>query len=138
MYEFTGYFARPAVSRPVVLPPGAVWREIAVPFSGVGVRLPDSGDERGLPAPADVQALARKLGLDAADYWVYLDYVCWGGEIDFVYGLNSHRGVLFGPVKEDAHKAVEAAYSSLMEQFGVPAELALNFAPFRRGYWGED
>ena len=39
MYEFTGYFARPAVPQPVSLPTGAVWREIAVPFVGVGVRV---------------------------------------------------------------------------------------------------
>jgi hypothetical protein len=137
VYEFTGFFARPGISRPMALPPGAVWREITSPFVGVGVRLPDSNDEPELLAPPDVEALARQLGLEAADCWVYLTYVCWGGDIDFVYGLGSHRGRRFGPVKEDEHGAVEAAYTGLMEQFGVPAEVALQFEPFRRGYWGE-
>jgi hypothetical protein len=69
---------------------------------------------------------------------VYLSYVCWAGQIDFVYGLGSCGGVPFGPVKEDdAHDAVKAAYTGLMEQFGVSAPVALQFEPFRRGYWGE-
>ena len=138
MYEFTGFFARPAIRQSVAVPPGTVWREITSPFIGVGVRLPDSDGEPELLAPFDVEALARQLGLEAADCWVYLNYVCWGGAIDFVYGLGSARGRPFGPVKEDDQGTVEAAYIGLMEQFGVPAEVALQFEPFRRGYWGEN
>jgi hypothetical protein len=135
-YEFTGFFARAVVPQPVSLPPGTVWREIASPFAGVGVRLPRSDDDRLLLA-SEAEVLARQLGLDAADRWIYLTYVCWGGDIDFIYGVASHGGVRFGPVKEDAHDAVEAAYTGLMEQFGVPAKAAMKFDPFRRGYWGE-
>jgi hypothetical protein len=135
VYVFSGFFARPAVPRPVSLPPGAVWREIATPFAGVGVRLPRSDDS--LLTPTEVEALARQLGLDAANCWVYLNYVCWGGAIDFVYGLGSRHGVPFGPVKELPFGALEAAYTGLMERFGVPAEVALRFDPFTRGYWGE-
>jgi hypothetical protein len=135
VYEFAGFFARPAVPRPAILPPGAVWREIATPFAGVGVWLPGSDDK--LLAPPEAEALVRQLGLDAAECWVFLTYVCWGGDIDFVYGFGSRRGVVFGPVKEDARDAVEAAFTGLMEQFGVPGEVVLDFEPFRRGYWGE-
>lgn len=134
-YEFTGFFARPAVPQPMTLPPGAVWREIATPFAGIGVRLPGS-DDRLLSPPA-AEALARQLGLDAADRWVYLRYVCWGGNIDFVYGFGSKNGTVFGPVREDARDAVEAAYTDLMEWFGVASAAALNFPPFVRGFWGE-
>jgi hypothetical protein len=74
-YEFAGFFARPSVPRPEALPEGAVWREITTPFVGVGVRLPALTDSEGLPALADVQALARSLGVSAADRWVYLNYV---------------------------------------------------------------
>ena len=137
MYEFTGFFARPAVPQPVALPPGVVWRDITSPFVGVGVRLPDLDDQPELLARPDVETLALKLGLGAADCWVYLTYVCWGGDIDFVYGLGSHRGRPFGPVREDEHGAVEGAYTGLMEGIGVPPEVALEFEPFRRGYWGE-
>ena len=136
-YWFTGFFARPTVQRPETLPRGGVWRDIATPFLGVGVRLSASGDDEELANPADVQALAGQLGLFAADSWVYLSYVCWGGRIDFVYGLGCRDGVPFGPVEESAHDKVKAAYTDLMEQFGISAADALRFEPFVRGYWGE-
>jgi hypothetical protein len=134
-YRFTGFFARPVGPQPVPLLPGAVWREIATPFSGVGVRL--SGSDNRLLTQSEAEALARQFGLDAAECWVFLNYVCWGGSIDFVYGLGSRDGVPFGPVKETALDAVKTAYTGLMEQFGVSAAVALQFEPFRRGYWGE-
>jgi hypothetical protein len=134
-YWFAGFFARPVVPRPEALPQGAVWREITTPFVGVGVRLPALLGK--VPPPADVQTLARELGLLAADRWIYLTYTCWAGQIDVVYGLGSRGGVPFGPVKESARQTVKAAYTSLMEQFGIPAETALRFEPFTRGYWGD-
>jgi hypothetical protein len=134
-YQFAGFFASPAVPRPDVLPAGAVWREVVSPFIGVGVRLPALIGKT--PAQADVESLARQLGVDAADRWLYLTYDCWGGGIDFVYGFGSRGGQPFGPVEEDALDAVEAAYTSLMAQFGVSAVDALQFKPFERGYWGE-
>jgi hypothetical protein len=42
----------------------------------------------------------------------------------------------FGPVEEHDLDRVEAAYTDLMEQFGLSAEDALNFDLFARGYWG--
>lgn len=136
VYEFTGFFARHDVSRPLSLPPDLVWREIASPFAGVGVRLPDS--DGSLMSQSEVEAIARELGLHAAECWLYLNYVCWGGAIDFVYGLGTRRGVPFGPVQEDSSGVVEAAYIGLMEQFGLSATVAMQFEPFTRGYWGED
>jgi hypothetical protein len=136
VYEFVGFFARPAVPRPLLLCPDVVWREIDSRFHGIGVRLPVE-DRDILPTPSDVEALARQCGLEAAECWVYLNYVCWGGHIDFVYGIGSRRGVRFGPVQEDAQDLVEAAYIGLMEQFGLSAAVAMQFEPFRRGYWGE-
>jgi hypothetical protein len=135
-YRFAGVFARPAIPRPKVLPSGAVWRDIAKPFAGVGVRLPALIGET--PAAADVESLTRQLGMDAADCWLYLTYDCWGGSIDFVYGLGSQGGVSFGPVEESALDKVETVYVGLMGRFGLPAEDALRFQPFERGYWGEE
>lgn len=135
MYEFTGFFARPVVSRPLLLPPDVVWREIASLIAGVGVRLPES-DGR-LLTRSEVEDIAQQFGLHAAECWLYMNYVCWGGNIDFVYGLGSRRGVSFGPVREDSHDVVEAAYIGLMEQFGLSATDAMQFEPFTRGYWGE-
>ena len=118
-------------------PDGAVWRGIAAPFVGVGVRLPTSDDLEALPAPDDVQALARSLGIIAANRWLYLHYVCWGGDIDFVYGLGTQDGVPFGPVEESDHDMVEAAYVGLMAHLGISEADALRFEPFTRGYWGD-
>ena len=80
MYEFTGFFARPAVPRPLALPPGADWREIDTPFVGVGVRLPGSDDR--LLTPSEAEALAGQLGLDAAGCWVFLTYDTTPGYLD--------------------------------------------------------
>ena len=141
-YRFEGFFARPAVRRPATLPDGVIWRTIATPFVGVGVWLPDKDDEFGgaeeLPEPTAIQNLVTEIGLDATDCWLYLTYVCWGGEIDFVFGLGSRKGEAFGPVTESEHEKVEAAYIALMEQFGVSADIALHFEPFVRGYWDAD
>ena len=136
-YEFAGFFAQPTVPCPGTLPPGAAWREITAPFMGVGVRLPSLLDGDTLPSPPDLHALATDMRLHAADRWIYLTYICWGGDIDFVYGLGCRGGVPFGPVKEDDHDKVEAAYTGLMEQFGISAEASLRFEPFMRGYWGD-
>lgn len=136
-YQFAGFFVRPPLSIPVSRPQdNAVWRDIARPFLGMGVRWPSWIAQT--PAPDEVTALAHQLGLDAAERWLYLTYDCWGGEIDFVYGLGSWAGVPFGPITEDDASKTEAAYLRLMEQFGVTAEDALRFEPFTRGYWGKN
>lgn len=132
-FWFTGFFSRPTVPLPETLPAGAVWRDIATPFVGVGLRLADSD---GKHTPAEVDALARQLGLDGAECWVFLRYTCWGGRIDSVDGLGSCGGVPFDLISEDDD--AETAYLQLMEQFGIPAETALRFEPFHRGYWGEE
>jgi hypothetical protein len=138
-YRFEGFFARPSVRRPDSLPHGVEWRTIDTPFVGVGVRLLDADEEfvgsDELPEPTALRDLAIDLGLDAADCWIYLTYVCWGGDIDFVYGLGSCKGVPFGPVTESEHDKVVGAYTGLMETFGVSSEVALRFEPFARGYW---
>ena len=141
-YQFEGFFARPSIRRPNSLPQGVKWRAITTPFVGVGVRMPEVDGQFGgsdeLPSPIALQNLASEFGLDRADCWIYLTYVCWGGDIDFVYGVGCCNGVPFGPVTESERGRVEAAYTSLMEQFGVPAENALHFEPFVRGYWDAD
>lgn len=135
-YHFAGFLARPSVVHPKSLPPGAVWRDIVTPFVGVGVRLSRLDDDE-LLSPPEAESLAAQMGLDTAECWVYLDYFCWGGGIDFVYGFGSrNQGIAFGPVWEvDATDAVVSAYTDLMEWFGVPVPNALHFSPFVRGFW---
>ena len=135
MYRFTGFFARPAVERPATLPAGAVWREIAAPFAGVGVRLPElTGKEPGLD---EARRLLAEVGLGGAADWMFIDYVTWAGPIDSVYGLGSSGGRAFGPVTESDGDKTRAAYLELMGAFGVAPADALNFPPFVRGFWGE-
>src|SRR5689334_22862450 len=105
-YRFTGFLAKPPVSRPSELPQTAVWRDIEVPFTGVGVRLGGLTDET--PTADEVEALAAQLGISLATDWIFLNYVCWGGQIDFVYGLGVSGGQRFGPVDESARSGVEA------------------------------
>ncbi|WP_165250400.1 hypothetical protein [Paludisphaera soli] len=133
-YQFAGFFARPAVPKPADPPPDAVWRDVASPFVGVGVLLPEWIGRT--PAPGRVRALARRLGLDAAEGWLDLTYSCWGGDVDFVYGLGVRAGEAFGPIEVKEIGRAEAAYLDLMGRFGISAEDALRFEPFTRGYWG--
>jgi hypothetical protein len=134
-YRFAGFLARPTIECPAVLPGNAVWREITVPFVGVGIRLPGLADDE--PGPDEARRLLAEIGLrDAAD-WLYLNYVTWAGRIDRVYGLGVSGGREPGPVSKSELNKVRAAYLGLMGEFGVAPADALNFPPFRRGFWGE-
>jgi hypothetical protein len=135
VYRFTGFFARPAIERPATLPIGAVWREVAVPFVGVGVRLLNLPHDE--PGPDEARRLLIEVGLDGAGDWLFINYVTWAGPIDSVYGLGSSGGQAFGPVGETADDKVRTAYLELMGAFGVAPADAFNFPPFVRGYWGE-
>lgn len=134
-YQFAGYFAQGSVPQPVDLPPGAVWKEIAAPFEGVGVRLPMWITKT--PPVAEVEAMARRLGVQHAETWIYLSYETWGGAVDFVYGLGPQAGTAFGPVEDSTYESVEATFTGLMNRLGVSAEDAFEFPPFARGWWGE-
>jgi hypothetical protein len=136
-YRFAGFFARPMIERPAALPGTVVWREITVPFVGVGVRLPVTGFGDDEPVPAEAGRLLAEVGLNRATDWVYLNYVTWAGRIDSVYGLGSSGGREFGPVSESDGDKTRTAYLALMDSFGVSQADALNFPPFVRGFWGE-
>jgi len=134
-YRFAGFFVAQRIECPGSLPEGVAWREISKPFTGTGVRLPDFLGKS--PGAEEVSVAAERLGLSRSDAWLYLTYDCWGGQIDFVYGLGSKNRIQFGPVEEDAQERVTDAYCALMQQLGVSRLDALNFEPFKRGFWGE-
>jgi hypothetical protein len=135
MYQFAGFFAKPALERPDELPPNTVWREISSPFVGVGVRLPDLIGKA--PRQSEIFRLLKAVGLGRAASWLYINYTCWGGRIDSIYGLGMHGRRFFGPVKETDLSIVRDDYVDLMSEFGVQEADALNFPPFKRGFWGE-
>lgn len=134
-YRFAGFFARPLLERPTVLPDTAVWREITTPFIGVGVRLLGLADAK--PGRDEARKLLADVGLGGADDWLYLSYVTWAGRIDNVYGLGASDGREFGPVSESDGDTVRTAYLGLMGEFGVAPADALNFPPFARNFWNE-
>lgn len=133
-YQFAGLFSKFWPGGVLESAPGVVWKVIDTPFAGVGVRLAALLGES--PPPGEVEALRERYGLGQVKDWLYLSYDCWGGRIDFVYGLGSRGGRRFGPVEDSAMETVEAAYLGLMAEFGVSAADAENFPPFRRGFWG--
>jgi hypothetical protein len=135
VYWFTGFLARPVIECPSSLPVGAVWREIVVPFHGVGVRFSARTNDK--PAPAEVQRLLAEVGLGSAAAWVYLSYVTWAGHLESVYGLGASGSREFGPAGAWDESEARAAYLELMGEFGVVQADALNFPPFARGFWGE-
>ena len=135
-YRFKGFFVRPAFRLRGDIPAGAIWREINSPFIGIGIRLPDDeSDEVKLLTIDDILTLSRQLGFETAN-WVYLDYVCWGGQIDFNHGIASSNGLISRTVKAEGEFA-EAAFIQILEDFSIPSDVALNFEPFTRHYWGE-
>ena len=136
-YEFTGFFAAPAIQRPITLPEGTVWRNIETPFVGVGVKLVERDNDAPLPSQTDVLGLLRQVSLSDAQRWLFLTYVCWSGLIDFVYGMGSRDGQIFGPAQDDEVDSAGPLFASLMKQFGVDLGDRIYFAPFVRGYWDE-
>lgn len=134
-YEFSGFFARSEIQKPIELQNDSVWREIKSPFVGVGVLLNNLTSET--PSVQEVKQLAEKLGFENSGEWIYLTYNCWGGQIDFVYGMYSTHGNLTKILEESDLTKVESAYTDLMACLGVSVEDALNFTPFERGFWGE-
>jgi hypothetical protein len=134
-YIFTGFFATSPIKSPSQLPEHAVWREITHPFIGIGLLLPDF--EHAEEKESYILDLASKFGFSLTSRWIFLDYVCWAGNIDSVYGFGCVEGEQFGPIEESNYENVENAYVEIMSRIGVSANDALYFEPFVRGYWGE-
>lgn len=134
-YQFAGFLATDPVVRPAHMPADSVWRKIEDPFVGVGLLLPDLIGK--VMEESQVLALAASLGLDSAAKWIFLQYDCWGGEIDYVYGLGSSDGERFGPIEESALDKVQSTYIALMAHLGITESEALSFKPFDRGFWSE-
>src|SRR4051794_41184307 len=99
-YQFAGFFAKPAITKPRVLPDGAVWRVIESPFSGVGVYLPALVGKS--PPVPEIMKLAHDLGIDTVEDWMLLVYDCWAGRIEHVHCFVSRDQREFGPLTESS------------------------------------
>jgi hypothetical protein len=132
-YQFAGFMAAARLPKPERLPQRSVWKDIRKPFIGVGLFLPEFIDKQ--PEPRLITQLASEYGFSASPSWIYLTYTCWGGSVDFVYGLGARNGHSFGPDASDDF--AESTYVELMKSFGLSESSASNFEPFYRGFWNE-
>jgi hypothetical protein len=135
-YWFAGFFAKPIIIRPSLLSEGAVWRDITAPFHGVGVYVGSLINQT--PPLDEVSNLAQRLGIGGATDWIFLRYICWAGQVEFIYGLGSRGGRRFGPVEASDVGQARDMYVGLIAEFGVEEADALRFPPFERGFWGDN
>lgn len=76
----------------------------------------------------------HSLGISNND-WIFLVYVTWAGQIDYVKAIGSRSGERFGPIEADEDPAEDAFFEAL-DAVGLPAGSGVVFAPFERGFWG--
>jgi hypothetical protein len=136
VFYFNGFFVKSPVEPPLTLPEGAILREIREPFCGIGVRL--SGDVEDQPSEETIAAMREWASTSSS--WLHIDYFCWGGSLECVYGYGMRDGQTFGPIGETDHDLqdearVKACYISLMKAFGVGEPDARWFPPFVHGFW---
>ncbi|HJV02076.1 MAG TPA: hypothetical protein VJ752_16170 [Burkholderiaceae bacterium] len=133
-YQFAGFLVPSDVelTQHSAIPAEAIFRRITIPFDGVGVRIPSLVGTA--PAADEIKALAAATGIAQARSWLYLTYETFG-TIDWVYALGVQDGEAFGPIDDSNMETVGATFVDVMARIGVDSENALQFAPFKRGFW---
>jgi len=95
--QFAGFLVLSITAHPAIIPDGPVWREIAGSFSGVGLLVHDfigrSVQEH------EIRMLALSLGFSTALKWVFLQYVCWACQIEFICGVGVSVWREFNPIE---------------------------------------
>lgn len=134
-YQFAGFFATSDSSLTIELPEKAVLRNICTPFQGLGIRLSHYIGQS--ISSEDVVLLATQLGLTRCPTWIFLQYDCFGGQIDYVFGVIQTTDRSIKTIEESNLEDVQNTYLDFMKSFGLSNEDALNFPPFHRGFWGE-
>ena len=134
-YQFAGFFIKGKTYQFLELPSNAVVRQITSPFDGVGIRLPAYIGQT--VTTEDVLQLSKSIGVSQSAEWIFIQYDCFGGQIDFVSGMTCSQADA-SPYKEDSsYDTVRQSFLNLMQSFGVDHENAINFLPFKRGFWGD-
>ncbi|MCP3920987.1 MAG: hypothetical protein GY714_00225 [Desulfobacterales bacterium] len=110
-------------------------RKIDSPFKGSGIYLPMYSDRD--PNEEEIIKIVNSVGLSKSDNWLFINYICWAGRIDYVYAYLNSCGKITGPVEESDLNKTSDLFVNIMEGFGVPKEKALDFKPFYRGFWNE-
>ncbi len=116
----------------------SVIKEIVKPFHGLGIRLPNYDYLRQKTNDIKIDEIkdwATRLGF-YEKRWIFLEYICWGGQLDSVMGLVHHNTGDFINLSSDDYEDVDKVYTELMVHFGVSEDHAMDFPPFYRKFWG--
>jgi hypothetical protein len=134
-YQFAGFFIKGKTHQLLELPNNAVVRQITSPFDGFGMRLPAYIGQT--VTMEDVLQLSNSIGVSQSAEWIFIQYDCFGGQIDSVSGVTCSQACP-SPYKEDSnYDTVQQSFLNLMQSFGVDHQDAINFPPFKRGFWGD-
>ncbi|WP_332604656.1 hypothetical protein [Acinetobacter sp. ESBL14] len=135
-YQFVGFFALTEQMKSPFYPiDGTTWKDIKDPFHGIGIKL--SPSIKTPSSPDDIKALFSAMNINHVKQWLFIEYVCFGGSIDYIYALIMKNGEIYGPIEESALENVERVYIDLMNEFGISEKDALQFKPFDRNFWDE-
>ncbi len=110
-------------------------KKVNSPFIGSAISIPQYVSKN--PSIGEVNNIAKKIGIKQEHEWMFIIYKCWAGEIDDLFGyIKKPKRQIASIIESDKNK-LENAYISFMEKFGVSKDEALDFEPFKRGFWEE-
>lgn len=135
-YQFVGFFVlTEQMTSPFYPIDGTIWKNIKEPFQGIGIKL--SPSIKTPSSPKEIKTLFNEMNINAARQWLFIEYECFGGSIDYIYALIMKNDEIYGPIEESAFDNVERVYISLMNEFGISEKDAIRFKPFERDFWDE-
>ena len=133
-YQFKGYFFKGfKVKHTTLLDKSYEIRTIEEPFQGSGILIEGLSNMITLD---EIVELAEKLPIPKNVDWLFIEYDCWAGRIDYILGLTCIAGQINKLIEEDRMDFIDEAYIKLMQEFQISKEIAINFKPFERGFWG--
>lgn len=119
---------------PITTPTGFEYcsKMMDAPFRGTAILLRLESHPK-IPE-AEIAAILEPLAVGDAD-WLYVEYCTWAGTIDSVRSFGIRNGAAMTSFDEEVLERNRSTYLQLMAEFGVSEEDALDFPPFRRGWW---
>lgn len=115
----------------------SVIKVIEKPFHGLGIRLPNYDYLRKKADDVKISEIkdwATRLGFQGRK-WIFLEYICWGGQLDSVMGTIHQETGEFTHLSSDDNQNADKVYLELMALFEVSKEDAIDFPPFYRKFW---
>ena len=91
-------------------------------------------------AESAVDSGAKKLIAEASiTSGLVIRYITWAGRIDYLYGFEIKNSAIVESSRFDSSSSVilENQLIDVMSAIGLQLPADGHFAPFERGYWGE-